>query len=58
MKVGDAVNVYRAVRQSGHSWWRGLRCVNKVRRGSWAAADAGELRAQLKLVAQALERNQ
>lgn len=46
--------VYRAVRNADHGWWRALRCCNDVRRGSWAARDAGEMRAQTALIKEAL----
>lgn len=54
MKPRDYLRVYLAVRRAGLGWWRALRCCDACRRGSWSARDAGELRAQMTLLAAAL----
>jgi hypothetical protein len=50
MRIADYKRVYHAVRFGGHGPIRALRVANDVRRGSWSARDAGEMRAQLKIL--------
>ena len=49
-------SVYRAVRRADHGWWRALSCCRRVWVGHWTARDAGEMRAQLELIASAVRK--
>lgn len=49
--------VYRAVRTAEHNRRRAIRCCRDIQRGSWAARDGGEMRAQVELLGDAMRRS-
>lgn len=53
-RLRDSWRVYRAVRKAELGWWRAVGVLWRIRRtGKWSARNAGELRAQLLIVADA-----
>lgn len=53
----DQITVYEAVRAEGHGHEQAVRCSLDVAAGSWEALDVGELRAQLRIMKDELERD-